>query len=262
MPAAVNTVAPRRLLLPVLGSLVAIAWMSLWIWERSPYGRFLHHGEAALIEICGVGLSGALQAGAYVAGWTLMTIAMMLPTTLPLLGAFQRLIAARRDRVLLLALVVGGYLLVWLGFGVAAHALDQGLRRGFDRSPWLLSNAWVFGAGPLLLAGAFQFTRLKYHCLDRCRAPVAFVVQHWRGGEPRTQALRLGAHHGLFCVGCCWALMLLMFAVGTGNLGWMLLLGGVMAIEKNASWGRRFSTPLGVALLAWGTWIVLSHTVA
>jgi predicted metal-binding membrane protein len=257
----VNAIAHRRLLLPVLGSLVAVAWLSLWIWERSPYGRYLHHGEASVIEICGVGLSGVLQASVYVAGWTLMTIAMMLPTTLPLLGSFQRLVAARRDRVQLLALVIGGYLLVWLAFGIVAHAFDLALHRGLDRNAWMLSNTWVFGAGPLLLAGAFQFTRLKYRCLDKCRTPVSFVVQHWHGGEPRAQALRLGIHHGAFCVGCCWALMLLMFAVGTGNLGWMLLLGGVMAIEKNAPWGRKFSAPLGVALLVWGSLIVLGHTV-
>jgi predicted metal-binding membrane protein len=118
----------------------------------------------------------------------------------------------------------------------------------------------VLGAGPLLVAGAFQFSRLKYRCLDKCRAPLSFVVQHWRGGDSRAQALVLGAHHGIFCVGCCWALMLLMFAVGSGNLGWMLALGAVMAIEKNVPWGWKLSKPLGTALIAWGVLIVFNHS--
>ena len=75
------------------------------------------------------------------------------------------------------------------------------------------------------MAGVYQFTPLKYHCLDKCRAPLGFIMGHWRGRRERLQALRLGLHHGLFCVGCCWSLMLLMFAVGVGSLGWMLALG-------------------------------------
>ena len=252
-------VRDQRIFLGVMAGLIGLAWISLWMWKQSPYGRFLSHHENE--SVLGHDSNYALVVVLFAAGWTLMTIAMMLPTTLPLLGSFQRLVAARRDRVQLLALVIGGYLLVWLAFGIVAHAFDLALHRGLDRNAWMLSNTWVFGAGPLLLAGAFQFTRLKYRCLDKCRTPVSFVVQHWHGGEPRAQALRLGIHHGAFCVGCCWALMLLMFAVGTGNLGWMLLLGGVMAIEKNAPWGRKFSAPLGVALLVWGSLIVLGHTV-
>ncbi len=126
----------------------------------------------------------------------------------------------------------------------------------------MLSNAWVFGAAVLILAGAFQFSSLKYRCLDKCRAPLSFLSQHWRGSAQAARAFLLGAHHGLFCVGCCWALMLLMFAVGTGNVGWMMGLGAVMAVEKNVTWGRRLSAPLGVGLLAWGLMIVGANTGA
>jgi len=118
--------------------------------------------------------------------------------------------------------------------------------------PFLEVNAWLFGVAVLTVAGWFQFSSLKYRCLEKCRAPFSFLSQHWRGTGQNAQAFLLGAHHGLFCVGCCWALMLLMFAVGTGNVGWMMGLGTIMAIEKNMSWGRRLSTPLGVGLLAWG----------
>src|SRR5262249_15833043 len=97
---------------------------------------------------------------------------------------------------------------------------------------------------------------LKYHCLDKCRTPLSFIMQHWHGITPRRDAFLLGTHHGVFCVGCCWAIMLLMFVVGTGNVDWMLVLGGVMGIEKNASWGKKLSRPLGLALIAWGALIV------
>jgi predicted metal-binding membrane protein len=259
----VKPIAHRDLFLPLLVSIVLMGWAALWIWERSPYARFLNHAELAEIGSGGPGAAPVVvQAALYVAGWTLMTIAMMLPTTLPLIGIFRRMTRERSDRMRLVVLLISGYLAVWLGFGVAAHAFDLGLHRLFDMSPWLQSNPWVFGAGPLLLAGAFQFTALKYRCLDKCRAPLSFVVQHWRGGDTRAQAFKLGAHHGLFCVGCCWALMFLMFAVGTGSVGWMLLIGAVMAIEKNSPWGRKLSAPLGIALLTWGALIVLNHSLS
>ncbi len=104
----------------------------------------------------------------------------------------------------------------------------------------------------LLLAGAYQFTPLKHRCLDKCRSPFSFVVEHWQGRRERWQAFQLGIHHGLFCVGCCWALMLLMFATGVGSLVWMLALTAVMVIEKTSRWGARLVAPVGVALLVAG----------
>lgn len=242
-----------------LGGLVAFAWLALWLWERSPYGRYLNHAELGALVHAPDADTVLVQSALYVGGWLLMIVAMMLPTTLPLLEAFRRMTARRTDRHRLVALVVAGYLSAWLAFGVAVHAFDFGLHEAFERVAWLQANPWVFGAGPLLVAGLFQFSELKHRCLERCRAPVGFVIQHWRGGNASLQSLALGAHHGLFCIGCCWALMLLMFAVGTGSLGWMLALGAVMAIEKNFAWGRRISAPLGVALIAWGSAIVTSH---
>lgn len=252
----------RDLFLPFLTGLVAVAWLTLWVWESSPYGRYLGHGELAHFDVSGDWRPALVQAALYVGGWVLMTAAMMLPTTLPLLGIFRRLTQARADRTRLALLVIAGYLAVWLAFGAAAHVFDLGLHEVFEENAWLQKNAWVFGAGPLIVAGAFQFSALKYRCLDKCRAPLAFVVAHWRGGDSRAQALRLGAHHGAYCVGCCWALMLLMFAVGTGNVGWMLALGAVMAVEKNMPWGRKLTVPLGIALLAWGVLIAVDHTVS
>jgi predicted metal-binding membrane protein len=255
----------RRPFLPLIGGLVVFAWVALFLWEASPYGRYLDHGRwtdlGFAARLCSALPAGRLLLPAllYVGGWVLMSAAMMLPTALPLLAVFGRLTARRQDGGTLMALVVVGYLLVWAAFGVAAHALDAGLHVLVVATPWLWLNGWIVGAGVLAVAGAFQFSALKYHCLDKCRTPFSFVHQHWRGRSARREAFLLGAHHGVFCVGCCWAIMLLMFVVGTGSVGWMLALGAVMAVEKNATWGRRLSAPLGAGLLLWSGLVVAQH---
>ena len=250
----------RRVFTAALIALVVLAWVALFAWDQSPYSRFLDHEELADIKL---GLDpGALGfAVIFVAGWTLMTFAMMLPTSLPLVQLFQRLTRQRPNPTRLVVLLIAGYLSVWVMFGVVAHIGDRGLHELVEMSAWLEANAWMLGAGTLLLAGAYQFTPLKYHCLDKCRSPLSFITEHWLGNRQQAQAFRLGVHHGIFCVGCCWSLMLLMFAVGVGNLGWMLVLGTVMAVEKNMSWGRRLSAPLGVVLLAGALLVLLIATL-
>jgi len=253
------------LFVPLVGLLVISAWVLLWSWELSPYGRYLHHGQWTQLELseglCLAPLADGqfLPALLYVGGWVLMTTAMMLPTTLPLLEAFRRLTRQRRDHGLLMALLIAGYLGAWGLFGIAAHGLDWVVHQVAKRSAWLLFNGWVLGAVVFCIAGLFQFSSLKYRCLDKCRAPLSFVMRHWNGQGPRCHALLLGLDHGVYCVGCCWAMMLLMFVLGTGSVGWMLLLGGVMAAEKNLPFGRRLATPLGVALLAGAVAIVAQH---
>ena len=255
-----NGLADRRTFLWSMGSLVALAWVTLWVWDRSPYGRYLDHSQLDKIGFSASPDSLLFRAALYLGGWTLMTVAMMLPTTLPLIEIFRRLAAPRPERSQLVALVIAGYLSVWVGFGVAVHLADWALHEVVERSAWLEANAWIIGATTLLLAGSFQFSRLKYRCLDKCRTPLSFVTEYWQGRHDRQNALLLGLHHGIFCLGCCWALMLLMFAVGVGNVGWMLVLGTVMAAEKNLSWGRKLSAPVGVALLGWGGLILLNHS--
>src|SRR6266513_2848107 len=111
-------------------------------------------------------------------------------------------------------------------------------------------SAWIASA-ILLAAGVYQFTPLKRMCLEKCRSPYMFLVEHWRGRHAGSDALRLGVRHGLFCLGCCWTLMLLMFAVGGANLGWMLALGTLMAAERTTRWGRYLTAPVGAALVLW-----------
>jgi len=242
----------RRLFIFLMLVLVALAWSVLWVWGQSPYARFLSHHS--LEEVRG----GGLLMLVFVGGWLVMIVAMMLPTSLPLIALFHRLTQHKPNRPRLVALLLTGYIGVWTLFGVSVYFGDWVLHQAVEQSAWLEEHAWVIGAATLVLAGLYQFTLLKYYCLDQCRSPLSFIAGHWRGGAEQVQALRLGLHHGLFCLGCCWSLMLIMFVVGIGNLGWMLALGMVMAAEKNLPWGRRISAPLGVALMGWGLVLALT----
>ena len=243
-----------RLFLVLLVALIALAWLSLWVWGQSPYGRFLDH--EALTDVTSEDVRLVVF---FVAGWTLTVFAMMLPTTLPLISLFRTMTSDRSNHMTLVGLLATGYLAVWMAFGVLVHVADMGVHEAAGQSSWLESNDWVIGAGTLLLAGVYQFTPLKDHCPDKCRSPFSFIVGRWSGGNELVQSFRLGLDHGVFCLGCCWTLMLLMFGVGAGNVGWMLVLGSVMAIEKNMPWGRKLSPLLGLALIGWGSITVILH---
>jgi len=226
----------------VLGGIALLAWAALWRLDHSAVGGHWHHGTGAT--------AGWLFAVLFLAGWLLMSVAMMLPTSVPLVALFSRMVSRRAERSVLVASLLGGYLSAWLGFGGIVLALLSGVERAGAMAGGSRPHLW--SAGLFLLAGAFQLSPLKYACLDQCRTPFGFLTSHWAGRGGLVSAFRLGWRHGWFCVGCCWALMLLMFAVGVTNLGWMLVLALIMALEKNASWGRRLSRPLGLLLLAAG----------
>lgn len=263
-----RTASHRSRLLPLMAALTATAWLTLWLWGQSPYSRYLDHGKWTEAGMPG-SLCRALPGGGdmlaallVVAGWILMLAAMMLPTTLPLLDVFRRLTAQRTDRRSLTALLITGYLAVWGAFGLVAHLADRMVTLAVGQSDYLIANGWIVGAAILMMAGLYQFSALKYRCLDKCRSPLGFVIEHWRGARETWQALLLGGRHGAFCVGCCWAMMLLMFVVGTANTGWMLALGAVMAAEKNSPAGRRLAAPVGAVLLLAALWIALGGTAA
>ena len=229
----------------VMVGMIGLAWFSLALWGQSPYARYLHHD--ALEDV--TSNRGGVLLVVFVSGWTLMTIAMMLPTSLPLIALFQRMTERRPDSAQLAGLLIAGYLLVWILFGFVAHLADLGIHQVVHRLAPIERNEWTIGAGMLLLAGMYQFTTLKYHCLDKCRTPLSFIASRWSGQNAQRAAFQLGVDHGIFCVGCCWTLMLLMFLVGAGNVFWMLLLGSIMAVEKNFSWGRQVTRPLGIGLV-------------
>ena len=255
----------RALFFPLLALLVVASWGALWLWGASPYGRYLDHagwGDAgALAALCRAIPQGELVVPAvlHAAAWVLMIAAMMLPTTFPLLAMFRRITGARPDADRLAALVVLGFFAAWAVFGLAAHLVDAAVRSAAAENTWFIANGWKVGAAVLAAAGLFQWSRLKYRCLEACRSPFTFVAARWHGLSPSREALRIGVDHGVFCVGCCWALMLTMFVVGVGSVGWMLVLAAVMAAEKNLPFGRHLRTPVGLWLLGGAAAIVVAN---
>lgn len=236
---------PDAILFALLTALVLLAWYALWLWGRSPYGHVLLHGPA---HAHATPDSPWLLAAIFVTGWSLMTVAMMLPTTFPMILLFRRIVGDRATAAWLVLLLVLGYLGTWVVCGAMLQVVNSSLHSAISRFSLSANAGWISGTVILTVAGLYQFSSLKYACLDKCRSPLSFLTSRWQGGNEAAQALRIGVEHGLFCVGCCWSLMLLMFLVNAGSLVWMLLLGVVMALEKNFSWGRRLSTPIGVLL--------------
>ena len=240
----------RAILGAALGALVLVAWLTLALWEGSPYAPYLGHAG-------GVGPL-PVEAVLFAVGWVLMIVAMMLPSSVPLVVTFAALVRRRRHPGLLVGLVLVGYLLVWATFGLAAWIADRGIHAAVDAVPWLAEHPQVIIATTLAVAGLWQFSPLRDRCLDECRSPLGFIVNRWRGTSERSEALRMGIAHGAFCVGCCWSLMLVMFGVGLASASAMLVLGAITAIEKNLPWGRRLTHPLGIVLILAAVYAIAS----
>jgi predicted metal-binding membrane protein len=246
---------PDAILVGLLTTLVLLAWYALWLWGRSPYGHLLHGPAHLHAAVRSPWLLGAI----FVVGWTVMTVAMMLPTSFPMILLFRRIIGDRATAAWLVMVLIIGYLVSWLVCGVLLQFVNWLLYAGINKLSWPAQAGWISAAIILTMAGLYQFSSLKYACLDKCRSPLSFLMSRWQGGSESAQALRIGVEHGLFCVGCCWSLMLLMFLVNSASLVWMLLLGAVMALEKNFPWGRRLSAPIGMLLFIGASAVVVNE---
>jgi predicted metal-binding membrane protein len=199
------------------------------------------------------GLSTAQSLAGLTAMWMLMMTAMMAPVAWPWLRAFQRFDRDRRlDRAGALASTLtfsSGYLTAWLGYAIAATALQMALLPSAGHEdPLPLSS--MASAVILIGAGVYQFAAAKRACLTHCRNPLTYFLRRWRDGP--TAGFRLGFGHGLFCVGCCWALMLTALVVGMSHVGWMLALTAVVFTEQVVPHGYRLRAPLGIALVVAG----------
>ena len=228
-------------------ALVALAAVAWWLTDRRMGGM-----SGTALELGGVGF--------YVGVWVVMMAAMMFPSIAPMVVVYDRLRSARRDRDGGApgrdgtALFVAGYLVTWTAAGMAAYALVT-LGREVDSGAlaWeRLGNELV--AAVVLTGAAYQLTPLKDVCLRHCRGPFSFVLEHWRGG--RGGALRMGVVHGGWCVGCCWALMATLFAVGIMSVGWMAFVAALIALEKLLP--VRASHAVAVVLLVLGVALLVA----
>lgn len=193
--------------------------------------------------------------------WQVMIGAMMLPTTVPMVRAFWAVTGrAAGGQWPARSVFIGAYVVVWGAFGLLALAGDSQVHAVVERSHWLHHREGLVLAGALVLAGGYQLAGWKVHCLTACRNPVSLLWQWYRPGA--RGALTLGLRHAGYCVGCCWALMLVTFATGVANLLLMATLTAVMLAEKVLPSGHRVVRPVGVALLLLGAVVGLPALAA
>lgn len=246
----------------IVGATLAVVTLVCWAWiypmARDMYGAM--DGPAAWMMTTDWDVRHTLWLCAM---WIVMMAGMMLPTAAPMFllyaGALRRASATRARLSSVLALGAG-YLFVWTLFSIAATALQRGLSESLALTPMMEPATPSVAAAGLFLAGIYQLTPLKASCLRVCRSPLSFLMQRWRPGV--WGAFRMGVTHGRYCLGCCWALMLLLFVGGVMNIYVIAGLTVVVLFEKIAPFGDRTSRALGVGLIALAVWLLLGGAPA
>ena len=194
--------------------------------------------------------------------WGAMTLAMMLPSASPMILTYAEIAdtaARKHERIVSPFMLAAGYTLVWFGFAAAATLAQFAFTRAALLDSGMQSASGLFSGAIFIGAGVYQFSALKHACLTQCQSPFPFFFANW-ATTPRG-VFRLGVRQGLYCLGCCWAMMLVMFAVGVMNVIWMAALGVLMTFEKIGT-GKRFTYTIGVALIVAGIAFVLTALAA
>ena len=226
-----------------LGGAVALSWTWLAIASRDMYGAM----DGAAAWMMQAGWDGRYAVLIFLM-WAVMMLGMMLPSAAPAILLYARVFRqAPGAPVARIYLFAGGYVLAWTAFSAGATLAQWGLSSAALLSPMMAAASPKLGAALLILAGLYQWMPAKQRCLTQCRAPLDFLTRHFRPGA--LGALALGARHGLYCVGCCWALMLLLFAGGVMSLAWIAAITVFVLLEKLAPYGAQGGRLSG-ALLA------------
>jgi predicted metal-binding membrane protein len=194
--------------------------------------------------------------------WSAMAFAMMLPSAGPMILTYAEIAetaANKGERIVSPVLLAAGYAAVWLGFAAVAAVVQFAFTRLALIDDGMASASALFSGAIFIAAGVYQFSALKHACLTQCQRPFPFFFAHWQTSA--RGVFRLGLKHGFYCLGCCWAMMTVMFAVGVMNVVWMAALGIVMTVEKMLS-GRRFSHAVGVAMIGIGVVVVAASLAA
>jgi predicted metal-binding membrane protein len=247
---------PRAIALLCIATLMAAGWGYLGLALAGEFGSTLF--ETLCRPVLRLASAfGPLAVLLTFVMWCAMVLAMMLPTAAPMITTYATLTetaATKGESAVSPLVLTAGYIAVWIGVAAALTALQILLARAAILD-YAMRIDHPYGSGALfLVAGAYQFTALKRACLTHCQHPFRFFFANWTA-EPRA-VFRLGVQQGLYCLGCCWAMMLLMFAVGVMNVVWMAILGAIMATEKLAA-SMRFSQLTGVGFVAIGLIIIV-----
>ena len=232
---------PRLVAIGIVAALLlsaAVAWAS----TVAEAGSMAMNGGMAM-----------MSAGLFLFTWLVMMVAMMFPSVVPMTLAFASVSRARGEGLFPTAAFIAAYLSAWTAAGLVPLSILRGTNALLMTPPW-----WFVRAGGLVIifAGVYQFTPLKNACLRACRSPLGFVMTHdFGGGMP--SAVRAGAAHGVYCLGCCWALMAVLAVLGLMNIAWMAVIAAVFFVEKNVRFGDLLPKAVGVACVAGGLAVLL-----
>ena len=234
----------RNLILAALLILAVVGWIVFLDQANEPME--MGHGMMS-----GPDLTMGRSAPLFLAMWVAMMVAMMFPAAAPMVITYARM--PREDRGSS-ALFIAAYITLWFAFGAVAYAFGVAVESVVGRSAWFGVNWGRFGGVLLVSAGLYQLTPIKDVCLRQCRSPVAFVMQHWHGGE--VGAIRMGLRHGVYCFGCCWLLFLVLIPLGVMNVAAMIAVAFVVFAEKVMPWGKAFGRVAAVGLILYGAIVI------
>lgn len=262
---------PKRIAVICIIALAGLGWLYLGLLTAStagPGGTWVAGTWTALcsstfgVALMPDGVWGVSGFALVALMWGAMTLAMMLPSAAPMILTYAEIAdtAARKGAPVVSPFVLAaGYTLIWLGFAALATLAQYALTRAAILDSTMASVSGLFSGAIFIAAGVYQFSTLKHACLRQCQSPFPFFFANW-ATTPRG-VFKLGLRQGLFCLGCCWAMMLVMFAVGVMNVVWMAALGIVMTLEKIGT-GKRFTYAIGVLSIAAGVAFIVASVMA
>lgn len=258
----------RAIMLAALAFITALAWAYLvwlandmWMGGMDMTGfRMIPAGQGWMMPASEPWKS--FEFGYLLAMWVVMMIGMMTPSVAPMILIYARIgrqAKAQGKPFAASAWFASGYLLTWTVFSIAATLAQWGLDRAALLTPMMESASHILGGVLLIAAGLYQWAPLKDACLSYCQAPVTFIMRHGGFRGDPSGAVTLGLRHGLYCIGCCWALMALLFVGGVMNLLWIAMLAILVLAEKAIPLGRLISRGAGIGFVAWGIWLLLTQ---
>jgi predicted metal-binding membrane protein len=236
-----------------LGVIVALSWGYLVAAAAAMEAMGTGGWATTLMWLMPMGQWTVAEAALVFLMWVVMMVGMMVPSAAPMILLYARVRrseAGAGQATGPTAVFTLGYLLAWTLFSLVATALQWGLTELRLLDDRMTSVSPLLAGGLLVLAGVYQLTPLKLACLAHCRSPIGFLLTHWRAGD--SGALRMGAEHGFWCVGCCWALMVILFAVGVMNIAWIAGLCGLVLLEKTVPQAHWLGRTAGLGLIALG----------
>jgi predicted metal-binding membrane protein len=258
----------RAVVIAALAIITALAWADLvwlandmWMGGMDMTGfRMIPAGQGLMMPASAPWQP--IEFGYVFAMWVVMMIGMMTPSATPMILIYARVgrqAAIAGQPFAASAWFAAGYLLAWTAFSLAATTAQWALQRAALLNPMMESASDILGGIVLIAAGLYQWTPLKNACLSYCQTPLAFIMRHGGFRREATGALALGFRHGLYCIGCCWALMVLLFVGGVMNLLWIATLAVLVLLEKVVPFGRLVARLAGIAFIAGGAWLLLQH---